>query len=101
MRLITAEVRVSAASLLDWHSCLLSKLVLLLGIAYLFVPLDLIPDSTPIFGHFDESALCWPVLLKLRTHGRRTIVSSAPMAFLLDGDDQPSGVTDRVSDRWG
>ncbi|WP_428532784.1 hypothetical protein [Rhodopila sp.] len=42
MRLITTELRVLAAGLLDWHSCLLSKLVLLLGIAYLFVPLDLI-----------------------------------------------------------
>jgi hypothetical protein len=53
-RAITTELRVLIASLLDWRSCLLSKLVLLLGIGYLFSPFDLIPDRIPIIGHFDE-----------------------------------------------
>jgi hypothetical protein len=48
------ELRILIAGLLDWHSCLLSKLTLLLGINYLFVPLDLIPGRIPIIGHFDE-----------------------------------------------
>ena len=48
------ELRILIAGLLDWHSCLLSKLTLLRGISYLFVPRDLIPDRIPIIGHFDE-----------------------------------------------
>jgi hypothetical protein len=54
LRAITIELRILIAGLLDWRSCLLSKLVVLLGISYLFVPLDLIPDRIPIIGHFDE-----------------------------------------------
>jgi len=53
-RAVTTELRILIAGLLDWRSCLLSKLVLVLGISYLFVPLDLIPDRIPIIGHFDE-----------------------------------------------
>jgi hypothetical protein len=53
-RTITTELRILLTGLLDWRSCLLSKLVLLLGIGYLFVPIDLIPDRIPIIGHFDE-----------------------------------------------
>jgi hypothetical protein len=52
---ITTEVRILALSLLDWRSCPLSKLALLVGIGYLFVPLDLIPDRIPIIGHLDEA----------------------------------------------
>jgi hypothetical protein len=51
------ELRILITGLVDWRSCLLSKLVLLLGICYLFVPLDLIPDRIPIIGHFDEFGL--------------------------------------------
>jgi len=53
-RAATTELRILVAGLLDWRSCLLSKLVLVLGISYLFIPLDLIPDRIPIIGHFDE-----------------------------------------------
>jgi hypothetical protein len=52
---IATEVRILALSLLDWRSCPLSKLALLAGIGYLFVPLDLIPDRIPIIGHLDEA----------------------------------------------
>lgn len=51
---IATELRVLISGLCDWRSCLLSKLVLLLGVSYIFGPLDLIPDRTPIIGHFDE-----------------------------------------------
>ena len=54
LRSITTELRILATGLVDWRSCLLSKIALLLGISYLFVPLDLIPDRIPIIGHFDE-----------------------------------------------
>jgi hypothetical protein len=54
LRCITTELRILVTGLLDWRGCLLSKLVLLVGISYLFVPLDLIPDRIPIVGHFDE-----------------------------------------------
>jgi hypothetical protein len=53
-RAFMTELRILIAGLVDWRSCLLSKLALLLGISYLFVPLDLIPDRIPILGHFDE-----------------------------------------------
>ena len=54
LRPITTELRILMTGLLDLRACLLSKIVLLLGISYLFVPLDLIPDRIPIIGHFDE-----------------------------------------------
>ena len=72
-----------AASILDWRSCLLSKLVLLLGIAYLFVPLDLLPDRTPIFGHFDEVGL---VLAGLA--GSRLLLSKPARNRYLDEQKQ-------------
>lgn len=53
-RSITTELRILTTGLVDWRSCLLSKIALLLGITYLFLPLDLIPDRIPIVGHFDE-----------------------------------------------
>jgi hypothetical protein len=53
-RALTTDLRILIAGLLDWRSCLLSKLALLLGISYVFGPLDLIPDRIPIIGHFDE-----------------------------------------------
>jgi hypothetical protein len=51
---LKTEFPILALSLLDWRSCPLSKFALLVGIGYLFVPIDLIPDRIPIFGHFDE-----------------------------------------------
>jgi protein-tyrosine sulfotransferase len=33
----------------------LSKLAVLVGVGYLFIPLDLIPDRTPYIGHLDET----------------------------------------------
>ena len=50
-------MRIFRWALLDWHTCLASKLVLLLGVAYLFVPIDIIPDRIPVLGHLDE--LCF------------------------------------------
>ena len=47
----TALSQVPLAS--DRHF-LASQAALLIGIAYLFVPLDLIPDNTPFIGHLDE-----------------------------------------------
>ncbi len=48
------EIRILCSAIFDWRSCLLSKLVLALGVSYLFVPIDLIPDRIPIVGHLDE-----------------------------------------------
>ncbi len=50
-------MRIYRWALLDWRTCLASKLVLLLGVAYLFVPIDIIPDRIPVLGHLDE--LCF------------------------------------------
>jgi uncharacterized membrane protein YkvA (DUF1232 family) len=50
------EGRILAAVMLDWRPiALLCKLVLILGVTYLFVPLDLIPDRIPVIGHLDEA----------------------------------------------
>ncbi|MEJ0017236.1 MAG: sulfotransferase domain-containing protein [Acetobacteraceae bacterium] len=54
LRAAGRELRILGRALCDRRSCLLSKLVLLLGIAYLFVPIDLIPDRLPLIGHLDE-----------------------------------------------
>jgi hypothetical protein len=54
LRAIIIEARILALSLLDWRSCPLSKFALLVGIGYLFVPIDLIPNHIPVIGHFDE-----------------------------------------------
>jgi hypothetical protein len=51
---ILTEGRILLLSLLDWRSCLLSKFALLIGIGYLFGPIDLIPNNVPVIGHFDE-----------------------------------------------
>jgi hypothetical protein len=51
---ICKEPRIYLRILCDWRSCLLSKLVLVLGVGYLFVPIDLIPDRLPYIGHLDE-----------------------------------------------
>jgi Protein of unknown function (DUF1232)/Sulfotransferase domain len=51
---IRRELRIFRWALLDWRICLASKAVLLLGVAYLFVPIDIIPDRIPVLGHLDE-----------------------------------------------
>jgi hypothetical protein len=38
------------------HRHLIAKLCILGGLGYLFVPLDLIPDRIPLFGHLDEAS---------------------------------------------
>ncbi len=38
------------------RSFLPSQVALTIGVAYLFVPIDLIPDRTPVIGHVDELA---------------------------------------------
>jgi hypothetical protein len=49
------HVSVLKAALLSPTACWLSKCALVLGIGYLFVPVDLIPDRIPVVGHFDEA----------------------------------------------
>ncbi len=51
---IRRKLRILRFILLSWRSCHLSKIVLLLGVSYLFVPIDLIPDRIPVLGHLDE-----------------------------------------------
>jgi len=41
--------------LFDVRSYFLAKLALVVGFSYLFVPLDIIPDRIPYFGHVDEA----------------------------------------------
>ena len=43
-----------AASLLDPRGAWTAKACFLLGVSYLFVPLDIIPDRLPYVGHLDE-----------------------------------------------
>ena len=50
---IATELRVLISGLCRLALCPV-QLVLLLGVSYIFGPLDLIPDRTPIIGHFDE-----------------------------------------------
>ena len=50
------ELRIFAALLFDWRSCWPARLCLLLGLAYLFVPLDIVPDRIPVLGHSDEAS---------------------------------------------
>ena len=53
-RALHRELRILRCILFSWRSCHLSKLTLLLGVSYLFVPIDLIPDRIPVLGHLDE-----------------------------------------------
>lgn len=41
--------------LFDIRSYFLAKIALIAGFSYLFVPLDIIPDRIPYFGHLDEA----------------------------------------------
>jgi uncharacterized membrane protein YkvA (DUF1232 family) len=50
------ELRIFAALLFDWRSCWPARLCLALGLAYLFVPLDIVPDRIPVLGHSDEAS---------------------------------------------
>jgi hypothetical protein len=56
MQRATAEARLMGAGLLDPRRCYLSKLVLLLGLAYPFGPIDLIPNRLPVIGYLDQVA---------------------------------------------
>jgi hypothetical protein len=47
--------RLLCSALLSPTTAWPSKLVLVAGLSYLFVPLDLIPDRIPILGHVDEA----------------------------------------------
>jgi len=79
-RRLWQELRVTRVVLLDWRACPLSKLVLLLGISYLFIPLDLIPDRLPIIGHLDEAGF-----LLLGFVGSRGLVPASVLdQFLVD-----------------
>ncbi len=46
--------------------CILPKLAILAGCAYLVGPWDIIPSSTPIFGHFDELGILLAGLIAAR-----------------------------------
>jgi len=59
--LLAAERR-HIAGVLRSRPCLASKLAVLVGLAYLLDPIDLIPAYVPYFGHADEAAI---VLLSL------------------------------------
>jgi uncharacterized membrane protein YkvA (DUF1232 family) len=52
---LVVELLILAQCVLLSFSCLWSKLVLALGIAYSFGPIDLIPDRIPYYGHLDEA----------------------------------------------
>lgn len=52
---IVKAFRLLRAAILSPTSGWLSKLALALGVAYLFVPIDLISDHIPIIGHADEA----------------------------------------------
>ena len=80
VRRLWQELRVTRVVVLDWRACPLSKIVLLLGISYLFIPLDLIPDRLPIIGHFDEAGF-----LLLGFVGSRGLVPASILdQFLVD-----------------
>ena len=51
---LSYEVRLLMEALRNPRACFLSFVSLAVGIAYLFGPIDLIPDSTPYVGHLDE-----------------------------------------------
>lgn len=79
-RQLWQELRVTRAVLLDWRACPLSKIVLALGVSYLFIPLDLIPDRLPIIGHLDEAGF-----LLLGFVGSRGLVPASILdQFLVD-----------------
>jgi uncharacterized membrane protein YkvA (DUF1232 family) len=81
---ILREVRILRFVLLG-PSCLLSKLTLLLGMSYLFVPLDLIPDRIPIIGHLDELSF---VLFGFV--GSRRLVPDSLVEYAYHVDSEPS-----------
>ena len=64
--IVRREFRILQAAVSEWQSCLLSWLVLLCGLSYLFIPLDLIPDRIPVIGHLDEAGFVVCGLLAAR-----------------------------------
>ena len=76
------ELRILWRACIGGRSCLLSKLVLFLGISYLFLPIDLIPDRLPAIGHFDELGL----LLLGFAGSRRLVPVSVVEQFYSDSD---------------
>ncbi len=51
-----AAARNAAAGLVDPRRCYASKVSLLVGLAYPFTPIDLIPDRLPFIGYLDQAA---------------------------------------------
>jgi hypothetical protein len=91
---VRRELRVLRIALSDWRTCLWSKLALLLGASYLFVPIDIIPDRIPVVGHLDELSF-----LVLGFVGSRHFVPDA----LIEQFDIEYAATLRVSrtpDKW-
>jgi protein-tyrosine sulfotransferase len=67
IRCAQAEVCFFGRLLFSRKSNFLAKLAAAAGFTYLFVPLDIIPDRIPLFGHFDEAGavLCGILLARL------------------------------------
>jgi hypothetical protein len=55
-RLLASEAKLFGAGLINPAGAYWSKLVLLLGLAYPFGPIDLIPNSVPVIGYADQVA---------------------------------------------
>ena len=64
-RSFIAECRIFAYILFS-PRCLLPKAAVLAGFSYMIGPWDLIPNATPIFGHFDEAGFSLAGLLLAR-----------------------------------
>jgi uncharacterized membrane protein YkvA (DUF1232 family) len=54
-RLLIRELSLLLATLADPRKYLFPKLAVCVGLGYLFVPLDIIPDRLPLIGHLDEA----------------------------------------------
>lgn len=61
---IKTKLLVLRKAVFDQRCPLLAKLIILLAIAYLLSPVDLIPDFIPVLGWLDDIVLI-PLLLKL------------------------------------
>ena len=56
LRRTAGDLRLAGTGLLDPRRCYGSKLVLLIGLAYPFGPIDLIPNRLPVIGYLDQVA---------------------------------------------
>ena len=85
---VRCELRILRVMLLNWRWCLLSKLILLTGVSYLFIPFDVIPDLLPVAGHLDELSFLMFGFVSSRRMIPTRIIEQA------DGFDSRSGPDD-------